>query len=83
MNNAYWLIKIRGGVPTLLGPFATDAARENEYDVCLIDGNNEYLIFIDPGSVPHPNQPYLWIPSKEYERERLDYIDSLPDEDYT
>lgn len=80
MNGQYWLLQVNCGQPVLRGPYATDAERENEFDMCLIDPGTEYIIFIDPGTVPNPTQPHAWRPSKEYERERLDRLDQLEDE---
>ena len=62
-------------------PFESDAERVGEYDMCLIDPGTEYTIFIDPDNVAEPGQPWAWKPSKDYERERLDYINNGEDED--
>ena len=77
---AYWLLQIINGQPNLWGPYESDAARLNEYDMCLIDPGTEYLIFIDPDNVAEPGKPWAWKPSQEFRQERLDYIDSIPDE---
>lgn len=72
MIEDYWLIQIINGEPLLRGPYTTDAEREDELDMCLIDPGTEYIILIDPGEPPH-----AWFPSHSYKQERLDYINSL------
>lgn len=74
--SGYWLLQINCGQPVLRGPYVSDEARVSEFDMCLIDPGTEYVIFIDPFPAP----AYAWKPSKEYERERLDYINNLPDD---
>lgn len=76
----YWILQITCGQPTLRGPFESDAARVNEFDMCLIDPGNDFIVFIDPGTVPKPTTPYAWRASFDYTQERLDYINNLPDE---
>ncbi len=76
--NKYWLLQIYGGQPILRGPYDSDEERVNEFDLCLIDPGTEYIIFLDPTSQPN-GAPHAWKPSKEYERERRDYIDNIPD----
>lgn len=71
----YWLLQINAGQVMFRGPYATDAEREHEFDMCLIDPGTEYVVFIDPTPAPG----YAWKPSKEYTRERQLYIDSLED----
>lgn len=80
----FWLLQITCGEPILRGPFATDAERQFEFDMCLLDtsyanrGNN-ILIFIDPPNENTKMKPHAWKPSQAYEQERRDYIDSIPD----
>lgn len=73
--DGYWILQICAGQPILRGPFASHEEREHEFDMCLIDPGNEYLVHIDPTPAP----AHAWLPSKEYTRERKLYIDSLPD----
>lgn len=79
MLTGYWLLQIICGEPVLRGPYATDAEREHEYDMCLIDPGTEYIILIDP---PRDGEagPHAWKPSEDYKRERLNYINSIEDE---
>jgi len=77
--NAYWLLHIRAGQPILWGPYDSDDARLNEFDMCLIDPGTEYIVFLDPGNANTKGKPHAWRPSKEYERERLDRLDNLPE----
>lgn len=79
--NSYWLLQIRCGEPILFGPYESDAARVNEFDMCLIDPGTEHIVFIDPGSVTHPQKPYAWKPSWAYRQERLDYINNIQEEE--
>lgn len=73
----YWLLQIICGEPIMRGPYASDAERENEYDMCLIDPGTEYIILIDPDRDGDPNKPHAWKPSQEYRQERLDYINGI------
>lgn len=72
--NGYWLLQIIYDEPVLRGPFETDAKRENELDMCLLDPGTQHIVLIDPGDPPH-----AWKPSYQYRRERMDRIDNLPD----
>ena len=78
MNSAYWLLQIIYGDPVLRGPYASDAVREHELDMCLIDPGTEHIVLIDPGNPPH-----AWKPSHQYKQERLDrlaHLEDTPDE---
>lgn len=77
--NKFWLLQIYDGQPILRGPYDSDEDRLDEFDMCLIDPLTEYIIFLDPYSQPD-GKPCAWRPSKEYERERMDRLDNLPDE---
>lgn len=79
MITGYWLLQIIYAQPVLRGPYESDAARLDEYDMCLIDPGTEYIILIDPDNAAEPGKPWAWKPSKDYERERLDYINNGED----
>lgn len=73
----YWLLQIIHGEPKLRGPYESDAQREDELDMCLIDPGTEYTILIDPKGAD--DQPHAWKPSYQYKKERLDRLEQLPD----
>lgn len=76
MNNAYWIVHICAGEPTLWGPYTSDAERQDEFDMCTIHPGTEYIILIDPTQT---EKPHIWLPSKEYVNERRDYINNVED----
>lgn len=81
MITDYWLLVICNGEPILWGPYPSDTARIDEYDMALIDPGTEYCIFIDPDNAFEPGKPWAYKPSHQYRAERLDYIKSLEDQE--
>lgn len=78
MIKGFWLLQIICGEPNLWGPFESDAQREHELDMCLIDPGTEYTILIDPDGAE--GKPHAWKPSYAYRKERLDRLNNAEDE---